>query len=129
MCRRLFSAIESYGNDYEYEALVKLLDKLLHSMPQSPDEQFVVVSQVLVSDINIGYEDIVNTQVLALNGKPVKNLRRLAEMVENCDDEFLKFDLEYEQIVVLRIKTAKVATPDILATHYIPLAMSVDLKA
>ncbi|KHG08084.1 Protease Do-like 9 [Gossypium arboreum] len=91
-------------------------------MPQSPDEQFVVVSQVLVSDINIGYEDIVNTQ-------PVKNLRRLVEMAENSDDEFLKFDLEYEQIVVLRIKTAKVATPDILATHYIPLAMSVDLKA
>lgn len=121
--------MERYGKDYEYEAPVKLLDKLLHSMLQSPDEQLVVVSQVLVSDINIGYEDIVNTQVLALNGKPVKNLRRLAEMVESCDDEFLKFDLEYEQIVVLRTKTAKAATPDILATHCIPSAMSVDLKA
>lgn len=96
-----------YGKDYEYEAPVKLLDKLLHSLPQSPDEQLVVVSQVLslsvlfffflnslsllykngrnvlllrfcltffplfgynlfkvlVADINIGYEDIVNTQV------------------------------------------------------------------
>ncbi|TYJ25741.1 hypothetical protein E1A91_A07G070400v1 [Gossypium mustelinum] len=116
-------------NDYEYEALVKLLDKLLHSMPQSPDEQFVVVSQVLVSDINIGYEDIVNTQVFALNGKPVTNIRRLAEMVENCDDEFVKLDLEYEQIAVLRTKAAKAATPDILATHCIPSAMSADLKA
>jgi len=37
---------EQYGKDYEYEAPVKLLDKLLHSMPQSPDEQLVVVSQV-----------------------------------------------------------------------------------
>ncbi|GMI76586.1 degradation of periplasmic proteins 9, DegP protease 9 [Hibiscus trionum] len=117
-----------YGKDYEYEAPVKLLDKLLHSMPQSPDEQLVVVSQVLVSDINIGYEDIVNTQVFALNGKPVKNLRTLAEMVENCDDEFMKFDLEYEQIVVLRTTIAKAATPDILATHCIPSAMSADLK-
>ncbi|EPS65237.1 hypothetical protein M569_09541, partial [Genlisea aurea] len=52
-----------YGKDYEYEAPVKLLDKLLHEFPQSPDEQIVVVSQVLVADINIGYEDIVNTQV------------------------------------------------------------------
>ncbi|OMO81557.1 Peptidase S1 [Corchorus capsularis] len=118
-----------YGKDYEYEAPVKLLDKLLHSMPQSPDEQLVVVSQVLVADINIGYEDIVNTQVLAFNGKPVKNLKSLAEMVENCDDEFLKFDLEYEQIVVLRTKTAKAATRDILATHCIPSAISDDLKA
>lgn len=82
---------EQYGKDYEYEAPVKLLDKLLHAMPQSPDEQLVVVSQVcsrcqspfasvsfkyliksdclfdtlkvLVADINIGYEDIVNIQV------------------------------------------------------------------
>ncbi|XP_020963465.1 uncharacterized protein LOC110265052 [Arachis ipaensis] len=38
-------------------------------------------------------------QVLAFNGKPVKNLKGLATMVENCDDEFLKFDLEYQQDV------------------------------
>jgi hypothetical protein len=36
-----------YGKDYDYDAPVKLLDKLLHSMSQSDDEQLVVVSQVL----------------------------------------------------------------------------------
>ncbi|KAL8123464.1 protease Do-like 9 [Apium graveolens] len=117
-----------YGKDYDLEAPVKLLDKLLHEMPQFPDEQIVVISQVLVADINIGYEDIVNTQVLAFNGQPVKNLKSLASMVENCDAEFLKFDLEYEQIVVLQTKTAKAATLDILTTHCIPSAMSDDLK-
>ncbi|XP_031105968.1 protease Do-like 9 [Ipomoea triloba] len=118
-----------YGKDYEYEAPVKLLDKLLHELPQSPDEQIVVVSQVLVADINIGYEDIVNTQVLAFNGLPVKNLKGLANMVENCNDEFLKFDLEYQQVVVLQTNTAKAATLGILTTHCIPSAMSDDLKA
>lgn len=117
-----------YGKDYEYEAPVKLLDKLLHELPQSPDEQIVVVSQVLVADINIGYEDIVNTQVLAFNGQPVKNLKSLANMVESCNDEFLKFELEYQQIVVLRAETAKAATLDILTTHCIPSSMSDDLK-
>ncbi|XP_061338610.1 protease Do-like 9 isoform X2 [Gastrolobium bilobum] len=86
-----------YGKEYVYEAPVKLLDKLLHSLPQSPDEQLVVLSQVLVADINIGYEDIVNTQVLAFNSKPVKNLKSLASMVESCDDEYFKFDLDYDQ--------------------------------
>ncbi|KAL1566215.1 Protease Do-like 9 [Salvia divinorum] len=118
-----------YGKDYEYEAPVKLLDKLLHEMPQSEDEQIVVVSQVLVADINIGYEDIVNTQIHAFNGQPVKNLKSLASMVESCNDEYLKFDLEYQQIVVLQTKTAKAATLDILSTHCIPSAMSDDLKA
>ncbi|XP_014498174.1 protease Do-like 9 isoform X1 [Vigna radiata var. radiata] len=118
-----------YGKDYEFDAPVKLLDKHLHSMAQSVDEQLVVVSQVLVSDINIGYEEIVNTQVLAFNGKPVKNLQNLATMVESCDDEYLKFDLEYQQIVVLKTSTAKAATLDILTTHCIPSAMSEDLKS
>ncbi|KAL3642463.1 Protease Do-like 9 [Castilleja foliolosa] len=118
-----------YGIEYDYEAPVKLLDKVLHDMPQSADEQIVVISQVLVSDINIGYEEIVNTQVHAFNGQPVKNLKSLAMMVESCDDEYLKFDLEFQQIVVLQTKKAKAATLDILTTHCIPSAMSDDLKA
>ncbi|XP_074564422.1 protease Do-like 9 isoform X2 [Curcuma longa] len=131
----VFSAISvpylrsEYGKDYEYDAPVKLLDKLLHTMAESPDEQLVVISQVLVADINIGYEDIVNTQVLAFNGKPVKNLKTLANMVESCKDQFLKFDLEYQQVLVLETKNAKAATPDILTTHCIPSAMSVDLAS
>ncbi|XP_020979497.1 probable ATP-dependent RNA helicase DDX6 isoform X3 [Arachis ipaensis] len=65
-----------YGKDYEFDAPVKLLEKHLHAMAQSVVEQLVV---------------------LAFNGKPVKNLKGLATMVENCDDESLKFDLEYQQ--------------------------------
>ncbi|KAJ4902668.1 Protease Do-like 9 [Raphanus sativus] len=117
-----------YGKEYEFDAPVKLLKKHLHAMAQSVDEQLVVVSQVLVSDINIGYEEIVNTQVVAFNGKPVKNLKCLAEMVENCEDEYMEFNLDYHQIVVLQTKTAKEATLDILTTHCIPSAMSDDLK-
>ncbi|KAJ9135276.1 hypothetical protein P3X46_032481 [Hevea brasiliensis] len=130
----VFSAVSvpylcsEYGKDYEFDAPVKLLDKHLHAMAQSIDEQVVVVSQVLVADINIGYEEIVNTQVLAFNGQPVKNLKNLADMVESCDDEFLKFDLEYQQVVVLHTKNATAATLDVLATHCIPSAMSDDLR-
>ncbi|KAK8710223.1 hypothetical protein V6N13_145558 [Hibiscus sabdariffa] len=118
-----------YGKDYEFDAPVKLLDKHLHAMSQSADEQLVVVSQVLVADINIGYEEIVNTQVLAFNGKPVKNLKNLANMVDSCKDKYLRFDLEYQQIVVLQTKAAKAATLDILKTHCISSAMSDDLKS
>ncbi|KAK4341080.1 hypothetical protein RND71_039581 [Anisodus tanguticus] len=131
----VFSAVSvpylrsEYGKDYEFDAPVKLLDKLLHAMAQSIDEQLVVVSQVLVADINIGYEELVNTQVIAFNGNPVKNLKSLANMVEACKEEYLKFDLDYNQIVVLQTKNAKAATSDILAMHCIPSAMSDDLKS
>ena len=39
-----------------------------------------------------------NLQILALNGTPVRNLKQLANMVENCDEKFLRFDLEHQQV-------------------------------
>ena len=49
------SGICQYGKDYEYDAPVKLLDKHLHAMVQSSDEQLVVVSQV--SSYMMGHEN------------------------------------------------------------------------
>jgi len=55
-------------------------------------------AQVLASDVNIGYEEIVNTQVHQVNGKPVKNLSDLTRQIEGCEDQYLRFDLEYNQV-------------------------------
>lgn len=44
---------------------------------------------------------VLSVQVLTFNGMPVKNLKSLANMVENCDDEYLKFGLEYNQVCSL----------------------------
>lgn len=84
---------------------------------------------MLVADINIGYEDIVNTQVLRFNGTRVNNLAHLAAMVEAATSPFLRFDLEYDQVMVLETAAAKAATPSILKTHRIPSARSEDLNA
>ncbi|KAL4579071.1 hypothetical protein LXL04_015206 [Taraxacum kok-saghyz] len=118
-----------YGDDYGRETPVKLLEKLLHELPKSLDEQIVIVSQVLAADINIGYEDIVNIQVVAFNGEKVKNLKHLADMVESCTDDYLKFESDSQQILVMETKAANAATIDILLTHCIPSAMSNDLQA
>ena len=56
--------------------------------------------QVLASEVNIGYEDIVNTQVRQVNGKPVRNLSDLTKKIESCKDQYLKFDLEYDQVTL-----------------------------
>ncbi|CAI7880690.1 unnamed protein product, partial [Closterium sp. NIES-54] len=117
-----------YGKDYDYDAPVRLLDKLMHRMRQSDDEQVVVISQVLVADVNIGYEEVVNTQVVGFNGEPVKNLLQLARLVDDCTDPFMKFDLDYDQVLVLETAKAKNATPDILAMHCIPSHCSNDIK-
>eukprot|EP00899_Mesostigma_viride_P004617 jgi/Mesvir1/14156/Mv08891-RA.1 len=66
-------------------------------------------------------------QVFEFNRVPIKNLRHLAELVEACREEYLRFDLEYNQVVVLDAKAALAASPGILETHCIPSGKSRDL--
>ena len=60
--------------------------------------------QVLASEVDIGYEEIVNTQVHKFNGKAAKNLSDLTKQIENCRDEYFRFDLEYNQVNFNQLK-------------------------
>ena len=118
-----------YGKDYDYDAPVKLLDKMLHGMPAEEGEQVVVLAQVLAAEINLGYEEIVNTTVLAMNGEKVKSVGHLASLLESCEEKYVVLDLEYKSTVVLDTAKAKAATEQILKTHCIPAQMSDGVKA
>eukprot|EP00878_Enallax_costatus_P009462 GHUV01009887.1.p1 GENE.GHUV01009887.1~~GHUV01009887.1.p1 ORF type:complete len:535 (+),score=127.38 GHUV01009887.1:151-1755(+) len=52
-----------YGKEYDFDAPVKLLDKMMHAMADAEGQQVVLLSQVLASEVNIGYEEMLNTQV------------------------------------------------------------------
>lgn len=117
-----------YGGDYHSTAPVKLLDRLLYGHKRWPDEEVVVVSQVLACDATLGYEDLFNTQVFAFNGQPVRNLRHLAEMALQNKEEFIRIDMDYDELLVLNTESAWQATKDVLAMHSIPSICSKDLQ-
>eukprot|EP00898_Chlorokybus_atmophyticus_P008573 jgi/Chlat1/8717/Chrsp9S08549 len=117
-----------YGEEFMYDAPVKILDKLLHAMPKTPDEQVVVLAQVLASDVTIGYEDINNSQLKKFNGVEVRNLRHLTELVHAFKNEkYLVFELEYDNVLVLDSTAAHDATTVVCAIHGIPSHLSQDL--
>lgn len=126
-----------YGPDYLSDSPVKLLDKLLHGWRTAPGEEVVVLSQVLACDEALGYEDLCNVQVLALNGARVHNLAHLAALVAAAETAaradggraFLKLSLEYDEVVVLDAAAARAATATILAQHSIPAAVSPGLAS
>lgn len=118
-----------YGKEFDYEAPVKLLDRMLHAQAENSSQQVVVLNQVLAADANVGYEEIVNTQVLKVNGQPVNNLGDLVAAVDGSTGPYLEFALEYNQLVILDKAAAQAATPDILTQHCIPHDRSEDLRA
>ena len=97
----------------------------------------MVLSQVLASEVTIGFEDIVNTQVLRVNGVPIDRLRSLVQAVDaalaatatNSAHAYLSFDLEYGQKIILDARQAAGATAECLATHSIPADRSADFGA
>jgi len=90
------------------------------------DMDYLLHAQVLASDVNIGYEEIVNTQVHQVNGKPVKNLLNLTRQIEGCQDQYLRFDLEYNQVrgALLQILPCSV----LCLTHGMPSGFSLTIE-
>jgi PDZ domain len=57
----------------------------------SPDESIVVLSQVLAADITFGYHSSF-CRLKSVNGIEIQNIYHLAEVCDNCTDEFVQFD-------------------------------------
>ncbi|CAH9133952.1 unnamed protein product [Cuscuta epithymum] len=107
---------------------LKLLTKARYSLPKFTGEQIVVLSQVLANEVNIGYEDISNEQLLKLNGTRIKNIHHLAHLLDSCvEDKYLVFEFEDNFLVVLEREAASAASASILKDYGIPSERSSDL--
>jgi len=117
-----------FGEEWDCEAPVELVYRVMQSRAQFEGEQIVVLTQVLAHDLTVGYEDLENIVLNAFNGTQVKNLRHIMEMIEACTDEYMRFGLQTNLTLVLKTEPAKKATAEALEHHNIPAAMSPDLS-
>ncbi|XP_027149391.1 protease Do-like 2, chloroplastic isoform X1 [Coffea eugenioides] len=107
---------------------LKLLTKARYSLAKFKGEQIVILSQVLANEVNIGYEDMSNEQVLKLNGTRIKNIHHLAYLVDSCKDKYLVFEFEDNYLAVLEREAACSASARILKDYGIPAERSPDLS-
>ncbi|KGN44832.1 protease Do-like 2, chloroplastic [Cucumis sativus] len=106
---------------------LKLLAKARYSLASFKGEQIVILSQVLANEVNIGYEDMGNQQVLKLNGTRIRNIHHLTHLVDTCKDKYLVFEFEENYIAVLEREAAIAASSCILRDYGIPSERSSDL--
>jgi hypothetical protein len=66
--------------------------------------------QVLVDDINTGYQQFQNLAVLRVNGTPLLNLAHLKELISTCKEDYVRLDLEDDRIIMLDKQLADQAT-------------------
>ncbi|KAJ8527272.1 hypothetical protein K7X08_029749 [Anisodus acutangulus] len=82
---------------------------------------------VLANEVNIGYEDMSNEQVLKLNGTRIKNIHHLAHLVDSSKGKYLVFEFEDNILVVLQRVEALSASASILKDYGIPAERSSDI--
>lgn len=96
------------------------LKKYLKIFATSPDEELVILQAVLTDKFNTGLHDCHLEPVSEVNGEPIRNLRHLAELVDNCRSGFITFKLGNGIPIMLDAKKLREATPRILERYRIP---------
>ncbi|CAN1354321.1 Protease Do-like 2, chloroplastic [Linum perenne] len=79
------------------------------------------------NDVNIGYEDMSNQQVLKFNGTRIRNIHHLAHLIDSSTGKYLVFEFEDSYMVVLGKKPSRRASSKILRDYGIPSERSDDL--
>jgi S1-C subfamily serine protease len=109
----------------ESPLLARLYDK-----PAEAGEQLVVIATRMFPHPTIkGYENRPLGVVAQLNGKRVKNLRCLAELLRDSEAEFLRFEMsDRSESLVFRRTEMEEATEEILSNEGIRYQASADLR-
>ncbi|XP_024450990.1 protease Do-like 2, chloroplastic isoform X3 [Populus trichocarpa] len=126
--RIAFRYLISQKEECEDSIGLKLLAKSRYSLARFKGEQIVIVSQVLANEVNFGYEEMSNQQVLKFNGTQIKNIHHLAHLVDSCKNKYLVFEFEDNYLVVLEREAASASSFYILKDYGIPSERSSDLS-
>eukprot|EP01135_Chromosphaera_perkinsii_P004605 Nk52_evm5s291 gene=Nk52_evmTU5s291 len=112
--------LHEWGEQWYNNAPRHLTMKALQGTRRDGEEEIVVLSHVLVDEVNYGYHQLNDVQVLKFNGESIKNLAHLTELVSGSQEEFVRFDLDDDLTIVMKRESAMNANRHILQSHRIP---------
>jgi len=116
-----------YGNKWDQKAPINLCEVTFYGYRKQKDQEVVILSQVLVDEVNVGYEHTSNGEVLQVNGIDVKNLLHLATLILTNKDPLLRISMKRESVIILTQDDLK-RGKQILLRHSIPSSMSEDIQ-
>ena len=103
----------------------------LFESKESPDDEPVVLVDVMADRATDGYLNYNKSLVKSLNGEKVRNIRQLIQMLENGKDEFICLEVDrgysYTSPIYMNREQQKKATKSILRKYAIPADRSEDL--
>lgn len=74
--------LHQYGKDWSRKAPIRLCDRILYGVQENEDQEVLVLSQVLASELTAGYDSFSNLQLYRINGIPILNLKHLCHLLD-----------------------------------------------
>lgn len=105
-----------------------MLDRVLFEGATPGRREVIVLLQVLADETNKGYHDFSHTIVKSVEGKSVRDMQELVEVIEAVKDDFIEILLDDRQKIVLKTGESRQASPLILERYGITSDRSENLK-
>ena len=106
-----------------------LLNYFVNQILQREGEEVVIITKILPSNINNGYQEFVNDRIIEVDGKEILNLVELIKMIESePKDPFIVLKTESGRIIALDREVAEKEHRNILKSYRIVSDRSADLK-
>jgi hypothetical protein len=110
-----------WGGNFANKApmpLVSIYNDKRYEIKTPEKQEYVLISRVLSHPTNMGMQNISNMIVEEVNGKQLKNLKELAEILNNPENDVLKLKLSSRKIPVwLSKKVLKSADKEIMQRY------------
>ena len=108
-----------FGDNWADGAPTELVWSWLRQQKETPDQQIIVLTQVLANALTGGYQEIQCEIVWKFNGKKIRNLKHMVDMVTKTKDQYLRWDLSQDDCVIVDRQKAIDITPECLRVNMI----------
>ncbi|KAK2197294.1 bifunctional Peptidase S1C/PDZ superfamily/Protease Do-like [Babesia duncani] len=118
---------DEFGKKFYERAPSSLLNPINDCFGSTKDEEVVILSQILASELTVGY-DFRNIILESVNDIKITNLKHMQKLLEDyTSEDFVKFTFEKGVIVVLDGKKVQQNASSILQQHAITSHVSLNL--
>ena len=107
-----------------------VLESFVGQIAEKPGDQVVLLQDVLGDSVTVGYgESLVMQPVVKVNGRRIRNLRQLVNVIEAAKGESITFSLHNGIPLTLDLRHLRAATPRVLRLYRIPADRSLNLAS
>ncbi len=117
-----------WGDTWAHTAPRELVTIFQDNRPETPGEQVVLISRVLASDINDGYQDIMFWRVETVNGQRVRRMEELISLIEDHTGPYTVLENRDGKKIILDNEQAGKSHERILSMYRIGSDRSEDLR-